>query len=133
MWLLIWFVILLLVGAGMVFQVMIISDLLDFEADCRNPLDLCCQLDSRVMPILVIEGVAAVLTLGDLRRSWALLIGRLAIILVTLKMRTRKRFFDPMTIVRDMSKIKIRHAIFAGIGVISVVWTLLAMVFTLFS
>lgn len=133
MWLLIWLVLLLLISAGMVFQVMIISDILDFEVDYTNTLDLCCQLDSRVLPLLAAEGVAAVLSLGDLRRAWPILIGRLAIIFVTLKMRTRKRFFDPMTIVRDLKKIKIRHAVFTGIGIVSIVWCLIAMILTLFS
>ena len=109
------------------------TDLMDFESDHKNPLDLCYQLEKRVMPIIYIEGISALLCLTDVRNSWGVFLGRLAIIGVTLMMKKKtKRFFDPITIVRDMQKIKIRHVAFIVISVVSIVWILIGMMLTLF-
>ena len=127
----IWLVIVLADGAGMIYHILVITALLDFETDRTSPLDLCQDLEKTVVPMLTTDAACVLLSLGDVKRAWPIMLCHLGIILSMILARKRKQVFVPTLIVRDLKKMKIRYLIFAIIGILTVVWSFVQMALTL--
>lgn len=128
-----WLIMLVLTCIAVVYHTVILGALIDFEHDYVNPLDLCSQLSKKMDPVLIIEIAIGVLALGDLKRGWLILLIHVITIAVILQLKKRRiRMFDPLTIVRDIFKIKVRQSIFWVFDAISLVNVLVAMAWTYF-
>lgn len=120
----------------MIYQTIIVNSLIDFEIDHVNPLDMCSQLEKKINPVMGICAGISLISLLDIGKTWLIIIAHLAIIgtiFYTKNVTRKNRVFDPMLIVRDMTKIKTRHIVFLVIELIAVIYCLIQAILTALS
>jgi hypothetical protein len=113
----------------LIIHILIITQIVDFQIDHINPIDLCLSLEKRVMPFFYGQVGTIVVLLFLLRRSWPILIVQCGVLVYAIsRKRKRSRVFDPITIVRESDQLKIRHGIAIGIQMISIIFGLINLI-----
>lgn len=122
---------LLIIIAVMILMMYIMTKLIDFEVDHVNPIDLCSTIEKLVKPFIILDSINVLITLIEIKTCWILFLMNGAILAQTVIMKQKKhRIFEPMTIVRDMSKTKGQIII---VLVVSSISFIIALVQTLFA
>lgn len=129
-----WLVILLIFIAILIAHIIILSKLTDFGSNHVNPIDLCTGLEKYVNPIFILHVAAMVFLLGDLKRSWIILIiNTLEVLFMIKKKKSGVKFFEPITIVRDLNKVEYLHVTALVISVLILIYGLMASIFAAFA
>ena len=114
----------LLVIAACVFYFLIIYEILNFQIDHKNPLDIAAPLNNNVQRLKWTLVVIAILLVFDLYHNWApiLIHGFIAFYLFQ---KTRERnYFEPLVIVRDANTHKYTFGGFFVLTVLSFIFQL---------
>jgi hypothetical protein len=132
----------LCVLATVVLDFTLMSALADFGADSQTPLDLCSQLNGRMLPYLVLKTSICLLSIWEFKRGWPLLIAHglaLAYFLWRMRIFDRNRrtrgnckAYEPLTIVRDLDRLMAIHVAIAIVDCLSVVYTIVRSLFVWF-
>ena len=128
----IWIFIVIMSGISMAYHVILTTQIVDFQLDRTNPIDLCTVLEKRVVPLFIPQAVAAVLSLLVLPLGLPVLaVGVTAIVWLRRVLKRNVRMFDPMTIVRDADQIKIRHMVLAILNIFVVFYGVVIVIVSL--
>lgn len=128
----IWIFIVIMSGISMAYHVILTTQIVDFQLDRTNPIDLCTVLEKRVVPLFIPQAVAAVLSLLVLPLGLPVLaVGVTAIVWLRRVVKRNVRMFDPMTIVRDADQIKIRHMVLAILNIFVVFYGVVIVIVSL--
>lgn len=125
---------LVLTSIQIVSHITMITTLYSFEHDYVNPVDLCSYLNKKMDPVTIMEIAVGIIACGDFKRAWVLIIlhiGSIGVIMNEKKKRTK--MYDPLKVVRDITKIKVRQLIFFVIDAISLVVILVGTALTYFA
>ncbi|EAY23626.1 hypothetical protein TVAG_119630 [Trichomonas vaginalis G3] len=130
-----WFILLLgLIGivALAVLYIIIINSLVDFQIDRINPLDICSTLDKFINPLKYVHIFVALTSLGWIKAAFPILIYHFLIAFHLYYTTRNRRYFEPLTIVRDSDSKKYKLiAILVGV-VISFVYSMVIILLSLF-
>ena len=128
----IWIFIVIMSGISMAYHVILTTQIVDFQLDRTNPIDLCTVLEKRVVPLFIPQAVAAVLSLLVLPLGLPVLaVGVTALVWLRRVVKRNARMFDPMTIVRDADQIKIRHMVLAILNIFVVFYGVVIVIVSL--
>ena len=128
----IWIFIVIMSGISMAYHVILTTQIVDFQLDRTNPIDLCTVLEKRVVPLFIPQAVAAVLSLAVLPLGLPVLaVGVTALVWLRRVVKRNARMFDPMTIVRDADQIKIRHMVLAILNIFVVFYGVVIVIVSL--
>ena len=105
-----------------VFYFLIIYEILNFQIDHKNPLDIAGPLNSYIYKIKWILYAIIVCFLFDIYHNWIPFILH-ALIAYCLYQKTRERnYFEPLVIVRDANTHKYTFSGFLVISIISLIY-----------
>lgn len=128
----IWIFVVIMSGISMAYHVILTTQIVDFQLDRTNPIDLCTVLEKRVVPLFIPQAVAAVLSLAVLPLGLPVLaVGVTALVWLRRVVKRNARMFDPMTIVRDADQIKIRHMVLAILNIFVVFYGVVIVIVSL--
>lgn len=99
---------LLILIALSVLYIMIINNLVDFQTDRINPLDICSSLDKLIKPVKIIHLACAAATLTSIKYCFPVTLFNLGIAYYFYSQTKTHRYFEPLTIVRDSDGKKYR-------------------------
>ena len=121
-----WIFLLILFIILLIYNYLIVSKLIEFQIDHVNPIDICTSLEFFIKPIQILQGIVICFSLIQIRNSWPVFLIFLILFLYIFQIsKKQRRYFEPMSIVRDADLIKIRHLIFIGLCGLSFVYSLI--------
>lgn len=132
----IWIFILLFIAALIFYHFSILQRLVNFQLDQTSPIQLCINLEQNVLPITICNCAVIFLSIFIFKSSWPIFLTFSLILLYSyhLKQRAKSKksqIFDPVTIVRDIDKIKIRHVIALAISLLIAIYCLIKIILIL--
>ncbi|KAK8882306.1 hypothetical protein M9Y10_044948 [Tritrichomonas musculus] len=114
----------------------ILQRLVNFQLDQTSPIDLCIDLEKNVLPITVSNCAVIFLSLFMFKSDWPIFFAYLFMLLYTFHLKERAKskksqIFDPVTIVRDIDSIKIRHVIALSVSLFLAIFGLIKIILIL--
>ena len=85
----------------------IVNNIVDFQIDHINPIDISATLERFIRPIICIHAGTVLMCLFDLYHNWPALLIHVIIAGYFIKKTQRRRYFEPLTIVRDANSHKL--------------------------
>lgn len=116
----------------LVFYILIMNSLTEFETDRINPIDICVSLEKYIRPLMIAHAVTALMTLVRFRYLWIVTIYNIASVAYYFQKTRKHKFFEPLTIVREITKKKVFCGFHIGCIVICFVIMLVATILLLF-
>lgn len=93
---------------------MIGTRVVQFEINHVNPFVLCETVEGAMKGTLLAHALTVIVSLFAMKLAWPVfLAGILSLLWLVVVKRTQKRFFDPISIVRNTGKVKLRHGLIA--------------------
>lgn len=114
----------------------ILQRLVNFQLDQTSPIDLCIDLEKNVLPITVGNCAVLFLSLFMFKSDWPIFFAYLFMLIYTFHLKERAKskksqIFDPVTIVRDIDSIKIRHVIALSVSLFLAIFGLIKIILIL--
>ena len=128
--LIVWGIVIIIGIIIMLYHAYVIMKLFDFETDRKSPITICETLKKIEIPSIIFQVLITFLTCLLLPISFPLVIVNFGVLIyfVFLK-QTKKRFFDPLTIMRDLSAIRFRHSCLFAIGIFNILYSLFTFIY----
>ena len=120
------------------FHIIVLSKLVDFQLGQTTVIDLCFHLENNyVKPLIYLHHGMTLTSILAIKKAWPIFLLDLLMSLNIIYIQTnanskRAQIFEPATIVRDISKLKIRHLAALGINFISSIYLLVITLLTIF-
>lgn len=131
-----WIFIILFLIILMSYHFSILQRLVNFQLDQTSPIDLCIDLEKNVLPITVGNCAVLFLSLFMFKSDWPIFFAYLFMLIYTFHLKERAKskksqIFDPVTIVRDIDSIKIRHVIALSVSLFLAIFGLIKIILIL--
>lgn len=131
-----WIFIILFLIILMSYHFSILQRLVNFQLDQTSPIDLCIDLEKNVLPITVGNCAVIFLSLFMFKSDWPIFFAYLFMLIYTFHLKERAKskksqIFDPVTIVRDIDSIKIRHVIALSVSLFLAIFGLIKIILIL--
>ena len=94
------------VAALCVVYFIIINDIVDFQIDHINPIDISATLEKFIKPVIYLHAGISAACILDFYHNWPILIVNALIAGYFIKKTQKRRYFEPLTIVRDANSHK---------------------------
>lgn len=132
----IWIFILLFVIVLIFYHFSILQKLVNFQLDQTSPIELCINLEKNVLPITIANCAVIFLSIFIFKSAWPIFLSTLIILIYTYHLKKRAKskksqIFDPVTIVRDIDRIKIRHVFALAFALLIAIFCLVKIILIL--
>jgi hypothetical protein len=114
------------------YHVMIVTQIVDFQIDHVNPIDVCVVLEKRVKPVILAQIAVVVTCLLLMFKSWPIFILEFLVLAYGIYLKKKQgRLFNPITIVRESDGLKIRHGIAVAVQMVALIYAIIAIILSI--